>query len=313
MNHKGYAEWNKDLHERESCPFHDLRAGGQFQYEYAGAGVGGRTQDPRVLNKRSDARGMVHGLDNGTGPKGVGGRGVPQDTDPGAPVTSLARKCQTAPWTKPEPLKRGMFSTYEYIPDPADGSGRVSKRSNSLPPFAAGSKSVPYLARPHPHGDDAFTDKIHDKLAFSFGRVGHLAAGVPKALNDSRHEYTPCLPQETMKKKFNHKPFIGAQAPSATFGGEGQIAYVPSPYDIGRPEKNNHHLFTWWTHSKWSMPTHAPWSTGMQTAEPLRGDGLDVSQGAAPKLLNSTIAASHKQTIGSEAALLQRPDPVRFR
>jgi hypothetical protein len=336
-NHKSDGEWGQDLRERESCPFHDLRAGGQFQYEYWGAGVGGKVCDPRVLNKRSDARGMVHGLDSGPGPKGVGGGGVPQDTDPGAPQVPLTRKCQTAPWTKPDPLKRGLFGTYEYIPDPADGNpaGRLkggpggssgqgtrgtatgpdgpadgstgpgSKRSHSLPPFAAGSKAVPYLARPHPHGDEPFNDKIN------YGRIGHLAAGVAKPIADSRRDYTPCPPTDLVKKKFNHKPFLSAKAPGATFGGP--IEYVPSPYDVGRPEKSIHHIFTWWTHSKWSMPTHAPWSTGKKTAEPIRGAALDLSQGAAPMLLNSTVASPHKQTIGSEAALLQRPEPVRFR
>ena len=333
-NHLDKYGCAEDHQQRESCPFHDLRAGGQFQYEYWGAGVGGKTHDPRVLNKRSDARGMVHGLDGGAGPKGVGGTSIPQDTDPGAPQVPLTRPCQTAPWTKPDPLKRGLFGTYEYIPDPADargaadgkhpnaagplaslkrskpvtgdGSGDGHSPTKPLPPFAAGSKSVPYLARPLPHGDEPFNDKMN------YGRVGHFASGLAKTIQDSRHDYVPCPPQNASPKKrsHSHKPFFGAKAPGDTFGGP--IEYIPTPYDLGKPAKSTHHIFTWWTHSKWSMPTHVPWSTGKKTAEPLKGDSLDLSQAHAPMLMNSTIS-QHKQTIGAEAALLQRPDPVRFR
>lgn len=334
-NHNSNGEWAQDLRERESCPFHDVRAGGQFQYEYWGAGVGGTTVEPRVLNKRSDARGIVHGLDNGPGPKGVGGRSVPMDTDPGAPQIPLTRKCATAPWTKPSPLKRGLFGTYEYIPDPAGGSpadgsgprktkalppgadgaggpgdgtgGGRSKRALSQPPFSAGAKTVPFLARPLPHGDEPYNDKIN------YGRIGHLAAGVPKPIEDSRVQYVPSRPIDLVRQKHNHKPFIGAKAEGpagSTFGGP--IEYVPTPYDLGRPKKNIHHIFTWWCHSKWSMPTHAPWSTGKKTAEPLCGANLDLSQSHAPMLMNSTCSL-HNQTIGKEAAILQKPDPVRFR
>lgn len=291
----------KDHQERESCPFHDLRAGGQFQYEYGGSGVGGVLVEPERLTRRSDAKHMVHGHSK---QPGVGGLGIPNDTEAGRPQMTLKRPVDGKPWSSVNRLKNGLFSAPGYIPC---GEESKLKKLKGLPPssaaagdFVGGSKAVPFLHKFAEHVSDPYNDKI-DR-----GRIFHLKAGRAKPIEDSRTRVVPC-PEAEKRRHNSAGPFYAGKAPGATFGGT--IETLPEPYDFAKIKNEKRPLFTWYTHSKWSMPTEVPWTTGKTTAEAKKGSSLATSLVDVPCVTNLQLT----QTIGSEAALNGKPSPVEFR
>lgn len=293
----------KDHQERESCPFHDLRAGGQFQYEYWGSGVGGVTVEPNSLVKRSDAKHMVHGL--GKGP-GIGGSVIPCDTEPGRTQVPLKRSVDGRPWGGATTLKNGLFSAPGYIPQEGEtGLMKSPRKLKAVPPAVAtpvkaGTKAVPFLHKTPEYISDPYDGKV-DR-----GRIYHFKAGVPKPIEDSRIIPAPCPPPEKPQHAQTSRPFFAGKKLGGTFNGPTEV--LPEPYDFGKIKNDRRPLHTWHTHTKWSEPVAVPWSTGKATAVPLVSDRLGLTLGQAPCLANT--ATQH--TIGKEAALTMY-SPVTFK
>lgn len=297
-NFKRDVACSRDHMERESCPFHDLRANGQFQYEYCGSGVGGTLIEPGRLTKRSDAKHMIHGKGKGDG---MGGAGIPSDAEAGRPQLTLKRVVDGTPWSHISRLRQGLFSSPEYIPE---GEREKKSKKLALPArsFSCGSKFVRQTHEVVPHSADKFDDKIDQ------GRIFHFKAGTPKTVEDSRTRYHPCPPLP--KTGARHEgPFYAGKSLNGTFNGPTKLD--PEPYDFGGIKNGKRPLFTWYTHSKTSMPVSAPWSTGKTTAEPRKGDSLGTTLNDVPAVRNFDLT----QTIGKEAALsvIAKPDPVQFR
>mmetsp|Transcript_19595 Transcript_19595/g.22499 ORF Transcript_19595/g.22499 Transcript_19595/m.22499 type:complete len:325 (-) Transcript_19595:230-1204(-) len=286
----------KDHQERESCPFHDLRAGGQFQYEYWGSGVGGHLVEPHRLNERSAAKHMLHGKGKGDG---IGGSKIMSDAEPGRPQESLGRAVDCRPWSHVSRLRGGLFSSPEYIPQGPPLAAK--KRLPQSRAFSSGSKHVPYLNEPITYVQDKFNDKIDP------GRVYHLKAGKAAPIPDTRIEHHPCPPLEPVPHRHDG-PFYAGKSLGSTFNGP--TKQIPEPYDGGKIRNDRRPLHTWYTHSKWSMPVRAPWSTGKVTAEPIRGENVGTSLSHVPAVANHDVS----QTIGREAALstLQKPGAAQF-
>ena len=108
----------KDHMERESCPFHDLRAEGCFQPEYWGPGVMSRTIDPAHLTGRGKGGRLLRtGVWRPHKGVGCGGTLIPEDTAPGQPPKLLLRGQQDRPWTSTG-AKRAAFSIPPYMTVP---------------------------------------------------------------------------------------------------------------------------------------------------------------------------------------------------
>lgn len=331
-NHHHAYSCEKDHQERESCPFHDLRAGGQFQYEYCGTGVGGTLVEPHTLNKRSDARHMVHGMGKGSGIGGFGS--IPCDTDPGGPQSKLSRPLGNTNWGGSSRLKNGLFSSPEYIPEgERDGKKKALPPvapGGPLPPFSAGSKHVPFTKGAIPHSAGPYQKGLDP------GRNFHFKCGVAKPLDDSRTKHMPCPDSDADRSPRDPtRPFYVGKAPGDPFNGP--LEHLPEPYSEAKIKNSKRPLFTWATKSKFSMPTHVSWSTGKQTAMPQAGATLGLTSADAPSVenkrfthtvgkeaakLNTSATALSADTTGRTAALTSHfmhhhiphpPEPVRFR
>jgi len=292
-NHHHTYGCEKDHQERESCPFHDLRAGGQFQYEYCGTGVGGTQKYPHTLNNRSDAKHMLHGLGKGSGVGGVSS--IPYDTDPGGPQSKLARPLNHTNWGGASRLKNGLFSAPEYMSEgerkkkalpPVAGAGAP------LAPFSAGAKHAPFT-KAIPHSAGPYNKGLDQ------GRIFHFKCGTARPLDDSRTKHMPC-PDAVGDKSPRDvpRPFYAGKAPGEPFNGP--LEQLPEPYSEAKIKSGKRPIFTWATKSKASMPTHVSWSTGKQSAMPQAGATLGLALGDTPSIENKHF----HQTVGKEAAKL---------
>lgn len=315
-NRRHWTNWHHlydcadDHMARESAPFHDLRAGGQFQYENEGAGPHAAPLEPQRVTERPAGDRMDFAPGDGNN---MGGWGhLPLDTDPGAPTRANTIPRKTAVFTKKAPLRRGLFSEYPYMPEgaPVDAHDKNDERalagSVKGPAARAGGMKTGgpggYLGRPAEHIADPYNDAVVR------GRIGRFKTGpVP-------HDDPLWMPDAPPDKPVIRPvgPFLAGKPNGFTLGGDQE--WIPEPYTSGIIRDGRRPFRTWHTHTKWSMPVHAPWTTGLSTAEPKRGATFDLSQKNLPAL-DSYKRVSMQQTIGSEAALstMRKPEPVRFK
>lgn len=267
---------------RESCPFHDLRAGGQFQYEYWGGGPFAAPIEPQRLNKRPDGDRMDFSPGRGTGMSGWGD--LPLDTDPGRPQVQNMPQRMLSVHTKKNPLQRGLFSEPKFMPE-----GEKAKEDPLRQGYMkAGGK------RPYGHPPEYILDPYNDKP--DQGRIHHLKTG------NVKHDFPAWIPEgeEKRRKKKSYGPFLAGKPNSFNIGGE--YEWIPDPYDQGKIRCDKRPFRTWHTSTKWSMPTYAPWTTGLSTAEHRKGRHLDLTESGIPNLSKHPLV-NLSQTVGSEAAL----------
>lgn len=282
---------------RESCPFHDLRAGGCFQYESHSGGAFNMPARPDHLNDRLNGDRMDFSRGRGTNLGGMGN--IPLDTDPGRPTQSSIVDRRRAVFTKKNPLNRGLFSTHTYMPEGAayrngaDTDVRRLSAHRRVGMMKAGGP-VNYLGMPSEYILDPFNDKI-DR-----GRVGHFRTG------GVRHDNPSWMPEGSprTRKLKKHGPFLAGKPNGFTFGGNPE--WIPDPYHCGGLKNDRRPFRTWHTRTKQSMPTHVPWSTGLQTAEPKKGSSLDLTDRNVPSMRNDR-RTKLTPTVGPEAALLGLP------
>ncbi|ORC86276.1 uncharacterized protein TM35_000291580 [Trypanosoma theileri] len=293
----------KDHLQRESCPFHDLRAGGQFQYEYWGAGEFTAPILPTRLNDRPDGDRMDFAKGRGTQIGGLGD--IPLDLEAGGPPKGLARPVKTAVFTKKNPLKRGLFGEYPYMPDPLEEKAAVPGAKGAARGVDGGMRAgrVDGFGQAPEWIADPYNDKI-DR-----GRIHHLKAG---PLTHRPEDRPPWMPEgEPEKRKKRPQGAFYAGKPCGIIN---DIEWIPDPLLEGGVKKHARPFRTWHTRTKWSMPTDAPWTTGKITAEPFRGPNLNLTQSGVPSL-DTFKRVNMTQTIGKEAALssIRAPERVKFK
>lgn len=267
---------------RESCPFHDLRAGGQFQYEYSGGGPFADPVVPPSLNVRPDGDRMDFSPGRGTGMSGWGD--IPLDTDPGRPQVHNMPDKQLSIFTKKNPLKRGYFSAPNFMPE-----GEKPKEDPLREGYMKAGGNRPYGFPP-----EYIVDPYNDKI--DRGRISHLKTG------NIKYDFPNWMPEgeEKRRKKKCHGPFLAGKPNSFNIGGE--YEWIPDPYCQPKINCKNRTFQTWHTSTKWSMPTYAPWTTGLSTAEHRKGKHLDLTESGIPNL-SKHPQVSLSQTIGPVAAL----------
>lgn len=304
-NRRHWTNWHHlydceaDHIARESAPFHDLRAGGQFQYEYGASGPYAAPVAPdRVAARRAGDR-MDFAKGAGTNMGGLGH--LPLDTEAGRPVKPNTVPRQTALFTRKAPLKRGLFSEYPYMPNGDADDGKNKNRDLKLDsgpsPRTGGMRAggpCNYLGGPAEHIPDPYNDKV------DHGRVGHFRTGPVKS---KFPEWMPEGEPERKPRK-TYGAFRAGKPDNLQMGTEPE--WIPDPYDKNKMRAAPHPFRTWHTTTKWSMPVHAPWQGGLSTAEPRKGATLDLTHDNLPSLRNSR-KANMTQTIGAEAALASMP------
>ncbi|AAZ12456.1 uncharacterized protein TEOVI_000146200 [Trypanosoma equiperdum] len=287
----------KDHLARESCPFHDLRSGGQFQYENWGGGEFKPLIPPNHLNNRPCGDRMDFSKGHGTQIGGLGD--IPLDVEGGKPTQHNKHPGKTVMFTRKDPLKRGLFSSYPYIPEASTGA--ASAGGPAGPNIKTGKVNVfgqapEWIADPY----DGKTDR---------GRIFHFKAGPLNYRPDDRLAWMPEGEPERRKKRIH-----GVFRAGKPCGIINDVEWVPDPLQEAKVKKQVRPFRTWHTRTKWSMPTHAPWSTGKITAEPFRGPNLNITQSGLP-CLDTFKRVNMTQTIGKEAALapVELPGPARLK
>lgn len=325
-NRRHWTNWHHlydcepDHIARESAPFHDLRAGGQFQYEYWGSGPYAEPIEPGKLaaRKAGDRMDFTGGKSRDMGDVTL----IRPDIEPGRPhPPSNAIKRSGGPLTKKNPLNRGLFSTYEWMPEgppSPDKTPAMKAQPRGLdlpaPDKADERKGLPrsgfmkaggparYLGQPAEYIPDPYRERPQG------GRVGHFKTG---PIERRAPEWMPEGPEDVRPTR-KYGPFYAGKPNGFTLGGD--VEWVPDPYDMGEIKKTKRPFYTWHTRTKWSMPTHAPWSTGLTTAEDRKAATFNQTDAALPSL-NTFTRVNLNQTLGSEAAIgtLDPPSRVRFK
>jgi hypothetical protein len=270
--------------QRESCPFHDLRADGCFQPEYQGQGVGGHVIDPMRLSKRPDGNRLHFGLPGQLAIYGLGGEAIPLDVDASGKPPKAARECSSRPWTSTGKPNNGFPPR-----SPATNEAAVAPPQEAPPappPFRSGGKgswkaAIPYV----PVG----------VLRPPTARVSRFTTGVVHPTVDPRLSFVPPRSESTKRSKSPPKRAASASVRSArpvfdvrkplhgTFGF--YPAHMPEPESSGATEWRRRPIFTYHTQSKRSMPIVAPWTTGLATAAPAPLGGpssLEIDRASAP-------------------------------
>ncbi|KPI84824.1 hypothetical protein ABL78_6132 [Leptomonas seymouri] len=293
-NRRHWTNWHHlydceiDHITRESAPFHDLRAGGQFQYEYEGSGPYAAPIEPARVTERKAGDRMDFAIGDGPGINRLGQ--IPPDAEGGRPLNQNTVPRQTALFTRNKPLKRGLFSEFPYMPDGAE------EKDGNVPRTGLMKAGGPcdYLGGQAEHIPDPYDDKVNH------GRIGHFRTGPIK------HDYPKWMPQGEPEKKARktYGAFRAGKPDNLHMGSDPE--WIPDPYDKGKIRGSGHPFRTWHTSTKWSMPVYAPWMAGLSTAEARKGATLDLTENNLPNLKNSR-KANMTQTIGSEAALASMP------
>lgn len=313
-NRRHWTNWHHlydceaDHIARESAPFHDLRAGGQFQYEYAASGPYEAPIEPDALNRRKAGDRMDFSPGRGTALRGFGD--IPLDVEPGRPADPNLVDRLTGMHTKRDPLARGLFSSPPYMPEggvvDGDGDSRLARTYDGSggPGMKAGGP-VNFSGQPAQYIPDPYKDKPIGGSRARFA-VGPIKYGFP--------EWMPEGEVVRRKKKNTNPPFLAGKTNHVKESLGGDMEWIPDPYDKPKNRAAPPHFRTWHTRTKWSMPVSAPWSTGLATAEPRVGPRMDLTDNNLPSL-DTYRKVNKNQTIGSEAALstVKRPEKVRFK
>lgn len=266
-------ECEHDHRQRESCPFHDLRAQGCFQYEMDARGPHTGVVEPGKLTSRPAGNGVRTRAAGETGTaRGVGGGLLPFDTD--VPQgTGPARG--GGPWTRTSkrgPLSNGLFSSYEYMPgDFASPPANVfSKGLGGLTTaFRAGGKP---LGRPFPHQPDIYPAggqhaphwRLRAGRAPDAHRFLHIPEGGPAGGDEAGKERRRDISARTGDSR--RGPFVANKPHGGTFSTF--RPHLPDPVPNTQIRDYRPPIFTYHAHQKRQNPIIVPLTVGPQTADP---------------------------------------------
>jgi hypothetical protein len=292
---RGDAEHVRDHMERESCPFHDLRADGCFQPEYAGLGVEGDTIAPGKLVKRPDGNRFAHG-GSLVQPRsrGVGGLPIPHDVEP-APQQKLSPTSHL-PW-KTGTKRNGPFGAYEYM----TVANEAGPRPEPMKFFNTG-KAAGLIGSPTKHYPEPFPESSNGRKPF------RLAAGVARR-KDIVGPAPPCPPMDVKPPKRSstapRPPYHANKPLQGTFSAH--PGYIPDPWAPAAIKWERRPLFTYAAKSKRSMPIQVPWRAGTDAAEAVRPPVDTVNS-----LMHSTTAVTARgRPLDGERTLLRSSVPMR--
>eukprot|EP01064_Diplonema_japonicum_P036620 TRINITY_DN8300_c0_g1_i1.p1 TRINITY_DN8300_c0_g1~~TRINITY_DN8300_c0_g1_i1.p1 ORF type:complete len:286 (+),score=21.00 TRINITY_DN8300_c0_g1_i1:41-898(+) len=243
-----FRKWDPETRQKESCPFHDLRAEGQFQPEIHNPDVTGNVNDSYF--HRNQGKRMNCKLDRGPA-QGCGGVPLAVDTAPNANTG----KCRgDKPWTST--VKNDLFSRLPYQPlgpPPLPGSVPPSSRH-----FSTG--RLPEKVAPYEHMNNSPVPlKPPPPFRLKCGKGGGL-------FDSNTHKGPRAVTAPTEKKK--QKVTIGRQCTNLrkniqnTFGPYPTYMSPTYPPDEGRKEvkRKLKPIYTWSTKTKRTMPISAPWA-----------------------------------------------------
>ena len=252
-----------DHMDRESCPFHDLKAEGCFQPEQGGLGVEGKQISPADVVRRADGKRMDCSAAKSIR-FGVGGLLIPEETvpNPHAPST-VCRAASSRPWTSTS-RKTRVFSTPEYISLPPKPCQKPTVEKFFHTGKAAGVLDGKFEHCPDPY----FQQKQHEaRLAF------RLRTGVPRGGADPRLTFISeeDAPQKRArsagtKRPIPRQPFLSDRPLQGTFCRF--PSYISAPFEEASLKSNRRPLFTYAAKTKRSMPVGVPWCTGIASTEP---------------------------------------------
>jgi hypothetical protein len=255
-----------DHMERESCPFHDLRADGCFQPEYAGLGVAGSRVDPDLLVKRPDGmRLATAGQGSQPAYRGVGGRPISFDGVPAGTSADVAVSRSGRPWTTTKKF-RDLFSSFEHMAALQAAPGKPKKVKSFNTGF------VPELiGRPQKHVPVPYADPSHHSRPPFRLRAG----SAHRNIMPERAE-PPVTAEEYVKRTLSPKrprtasaprgPYIACKPYKGTF--QSFPEYIPDPWAPAGIKTNRRPLFTYAAKTKRCMPISVPWKAGLTSAEP---------------------------------------------
>jgi hypothetical protein len=270
-------ECDEDHRQRESCPFHDLRAQGCFQYEMGMHGAHVAPIEPSRLTGRP-AGAPVRTAGRGepaTSRRGVGGGLLPCDTDI-AQGTGPARG--GGPWTKTGKrgaLSNGLFSSFEHMPGGFSERPRnvfSTERGGLLAPFRAGAHSVGAIGRSLPHQPDIYPaagrQPAHWRLHAGLGPDAHRFPHLPEGGAPGGDEAGKQRRREISARSASQRtlPYIAPRSVSGTFS---QFRpHLPDPYPAKQLREYRPPIFTYHAHQKRQNPIIVPMTYGPQTANP---------------------------------------------
>jgi len=280
----------RDHMERESCPFHDLRADGCFQPEYSGSGPDAVRYDPDTLVKRPDGnRFATGGLAVQPRSRGIGGLPIAHDVEP-APRAKLPAAPMSNPWKGGVKPANGAFSTYEYLATTGDAPPR-----GDAPKFFNTGKALGLIGGQPKHYPEPFQDPSHHS------RTGfRLAAGVANIKNVIGPT-PPCPPLEKQPKRSStapRPPYHVNRPLQGTFSSF--PTYIPDPWCAPSLRSERRPIFTYAAKSKRSMPIAVPWRAGTTAAEPLK-TSPEAVENMASSLASVTVRG--RQNFGERTLL----------
>eukprot|EP01063_Lacrimia_lanifica_P025109 TRINITY_DN32896_c0_g1_i1.p1 TRINITY_DN32896_c0_g1~~TRINITY_DN32896_c0_g1_i1.p1 ORF type:complete len:286 (+),score=74.36 TRINITY_DN32896_c0_g1_i1:96-953(+) len=244
-----FRKFDAETRQKESCPFHDLRAQGQFQPEIHNIGDGDAGVGPDFLVRKVGPR-MKCGL-RSVPQRGTGGGMVPIDATPAPPP---ARPRGDKPWTAT--TSKGAFGSYPYMslgPAEKDAKGVAANRA----PFHCG--KVPQRSAPYEHLNDSCVDgpRRRDPLRLRTGKGGALFDSAVHRLIGGTDAPPPAkkpsMPRPVYLRKNVHG-LLGDYPP-----------YMPEK-DPSREEprgavkRNLRPIYTWTHRTKRCMPISATWT-----------------------------------------------------
>lgn len=247
----------RDHMERESCPFHDLRADGCFQPEQHDHGPDFGTKRPEELMRRKDGNPMTTGagVRQHRG-RGMGGLPIPEDVEPAGVAAPPPAAGGHGPW-KSGGGKLGAFSTPGYVP----AAPLAPVRGEAPKAFHTG-KGIPAIGAPVKHHPEPYKDpKPYGRPTFRLG------AGLAKR-KDVIGPAPPCPPMEK-------KPKRSATAPRPVFTANKSITgafshvqpHIPDPVPQPKLKTGKWALFTYAAKTKRCMTVEVPWKAGTTAAE----------------------------------------------
>jgi hypothetical protein len=245
----------QDHMERESAPFHDLRANGCFQPEQAGGdGVFVNKQLDGIMTARRAGGGLrTLGASARGRNQGIGGEPILYEHEPMAPVPPLNR--DTKPWANSNTKDRGNFSDFEHMAEPMVQSARAAPgahfRAGGIPNLIGGAlPHVPATYKPvaSPRGFRLAAGKAPDAILLPLVSV-----------HPPRHTAKTGTPRKAFRRR---EPFRDGKSVQGTF--DRYPSYVSDPQPPFQAQHHKFALFTYAAKSKRTMPKCAPWTAGPQ-------------------------------------------------
>eukprot|EP01062_Namystynia_karyoxenos_P040391 TRINITY_DN2945_c0_g2_i1.p1 TRINITY_DN2945_c0_g2~~TRINITY_DN2945_c0_g2_i1.p1 ORF type:complete len:337 (+),score=45.22 TRINITY_DN2945_c0_g2_i1:133-1011(+) len=250
-----FRKVSEETQYKESCPFHDLRAEGQFQPETWGIGDPGQAPKPDMLLRPPGGR-LNCSLARHEH-TGCGGGSIPLDTTPQPPKPLPG---SDKPWTG-RPGGRGLFMPIPFQPEGPPLKPHPKARPAPPRPFQAGKTPPPFAPYPHMH-EHRQEPKAKPPMRLQCGR----GPGVFDP-DISRGPRAVTAPPETRAKPLPPVP-VGKTTTNLRGTLQGTFGRYPEsmsdPYDRigddrGKIRKKLKPIYTWACRTKRSMPISAPW------------------------------------------------------